>query len=140
VAEVEAALVAHCPVKQAAVVTAPDRGGDARLEAYVVPAEHATLTAASLRASLSEVLPAHMVPAQFITVAALPLTPGGKVDRSALPARPPDASTTAASYAKPHSPLERQIVEIWEDLLEARPIGVRHDFFDLGGIRCWRSG
>jgi thioesterase domain-containing protein len=63
----------------------------------------------------------------------LPLTPNGKIDRRALPAPDRDSCEHEKSYVAPRNAMERQLVEIWENLLEVRRIGVCDDFFSLGG-------
>jgi amino acid adenylation domain-containing protein len=133
IAEVEAALLDACELKHAAVVAREASPGVTRLRAFVVPKTDRAPTLESIRSSMKGRLPEHMIPSEFGLVRELPLTPSGKVDRQSL------ASTTVlplkadASYVGPSTPLEWQIVEIWKELLDARPIGIRHDFFELGG-------
>ena len=74
-----------------------------------------------------------MVPAAFVLLEALPLTPSGKVDRRALPAPERSGPASPESFVAPSLPVHQQLVEIWEELLEVRPIGIRDNFFDLGG-------
>jgi amino acid adenylation domain-containing protein len=120
--EIEAALVALDGVREAAVVLREDR-----LVAYVLGgAEHAVL-----RAELRERLPDYMVPAAFVRLAALPLTPHGKVDRKALPA--PELQSTAESHVAPRSPVEEVLTGLWAELLGLDRAGVTDHFFDLGG-------
>ena len=130
--EVEARL-RECPgVSQAVVVAWPAGAADARLVAYVVPAEDAEPSPAELRGLLRRALPEYMVPSEFVTLSALPLGPHGKLDRRALP--PPGRAVTAGrAYVEPRSLLEWQIAAIWEELLDTRPIGATDNFFDLGG-------
>ena len=129
--EVEARL-RECPgVSQAAVVAWPPGVPDARLVAYVVPAEGAAPSAADLRTVLRSALPEYMVPTAFVALPALPLGPHGKLDRRALP--PPDEAGQAAAYVEPRHPLEWQIAVIWRALLTAPRISVFDDFFELGG-------
>jgi pristinamycin I synthase 3 and 4 len=130
--EVEARL-RECPgVSQAAVAAWPAGASDARLIAYVVPAEGADPSIAGLRDLLRRALPEYMVPTAFVTLSALPLGPHGKLDRRALP--PPGRVATAGRvYVEPRSLLEWQIAAIWEELLDTRPIGATDSFFELGG-------
>jgi amino acid adenylation domain-containing protein len=86
-----------------------------------------------LRAFLASRLPDYMVPAAFVPLEAIPLTPNGKLDRQALPAPHQSRSELAAAFVAPRDELERHLVEIWEQLLDARPIGAADDFFELGG-------
>jgi amino acid adenylation domain-containing protein len=127
--EVEVVLACHPAVAGCAVQPAADAGGATRLVAYVVPAPGAVPSPRDLRAHLRERLPELMVPASFVTLDALPRTPGGKLDRRALPAAP--AGQTDASVA-PRDALELRLAGLWEEVLGA-PVGVREDFFDAGG-------
>ncbi|MEU2561452.1 amino acid adenylation domain-containing protein [Streptomyces longispororuber] len=133
--EIEAALATHPRVDRAAVVV---RGAAAaaRLVAYVVPAAGGgPLPPAELRAFLAELLPDYMVPAAFVALDRLPLSPHGKLDRAALP--DPDPARTAA-YRAPRTPRERTLCALFAEVLGAEnvgtaPVGIDDSFFDLGG-------
>jgi amino acid adenylation domain-containing protein len=130
--EVAALLAAHPAVREAAVVAAEDERGGRRLLAYVVPADAGPETAVGeLRDFLKARLPAYMVPSDFVTLAALPLTPTGKLDRAALP--PPAAADPADGYAPPETGVEQTLVEIWRQVLRRDRIGIHDNLFDLGG-------
>ena len=124
--EVEAALVRHPAVAEAAVVARGDPSGDRHLVAYVVGAAGA----GELRAYLAARLPDHMVPAVHVPLDALPLTANGKVDRERLPAPAP-----AAHAGGDRSPAEDRLAAIWAGVLgmDAAMIGPEDDFFELGG-------
>ena len=131
--EIEAVLASHPAVRECAAAVRDAAGGGKRLLAWVVFQEGASLSktpAAHLREFLRERLPEHMVPADCVSLAALPLSPTGKVDRAALPT--PEASA-AANRIAPRDPLEHDLARIWEEALGVSPIGVRDDFFALGG-------
>ncbi len=143
--EVEAALARH-PAVQGAAVTAHEYGQastDARLVAYVTLKDGVRATAAELRRFLRARLPAHLVPAAYVTLAAFPLTTHGKLDRRALP--PPerrrDGSGADANAwdeempvdGAPRDIIEWQLAEIWAALLDVKDISVGADFFELGG-------
>ncbi|MEU4445217.1 non-ribosomal peptide synthase/polyketide synthase [Actinosynnema sp. NPDC050801] len=130
--EVEAALVRHAGVDQAVVVARQDGANEAkRLVAYLVPTGTAAPTAADLRSWLAGTLPDYMVPAAFVALDALPKTPNGKVDRRALPA--PDLAASRTDHVAPRTDRERQVADIWTEVLGVPGIGVEDNFFELGG-------
>ena len=135
--EIETILSQHPAVKETAVGVAPDpAGGESKeLVGYVVPrAGTPAPAAADLRRWLLDRMPDYLVPTHFATLAALPLTPSGKVDRRALPryeaTRAESKSTTAAP---PATPLEKIIARLWEETLAIKNPGVRDNFFEVGG-------
>jgi amino acid adenylation domain-containing protein len=128
--EIEARLVEHLAVSQAAVI-ARDAPGGRRLVAYVVGAGAAGLSH-QLRTHLEVVLPAHMVPSAFVEVEALPLTTNGKLDRRRLP-EPQWEGGEMGTYVAPRSPLERTVAEIWARILGLERVGAEDNFFRLGG-------
>jgi amino acid adenylation domain-containing protein len=119
-AEVQAAVLRHPGVRQAAVVVREDLPGAKRLVAYVVGEVD------GLRAHARGLLPEHMVPSAFVGMDALPVTPNGKLDRAALPA--PQATGVA-----PRTPREAVLCELFADVLGVGPVGIDDDFFALGG-------
>ncbi|WP_344010807.1 amino acid adenylation domain-containing protein, partial [Streptomyces thermospinosisporus] len=132
--EVESALVAHPDVRDAAVLAWQDDAGRRRLVAYVVTeGGDAGARTSDLRAHLSGLLPDYMVPALYIPLERLPLTPSGKVDRRSLPA--PDTTTipTGPDYTAPRNTTEETLTTIWQDVLGIERIGIHDNFFDLGG-------
>jgi amino acid adenylation domain-containing protein len=130
IGEVEAALAEHPGVSGVAVV-AREVQGTRQLVAYVVHGAGQGLDPAPLRGWLRARLPEFMVPAFFVPLEALPLTPRGKIDRRALPA--PEAGASRRGPA-PRTPVEQTLAALWADALdlEAAP-GLQDDFFDLGG-------
>jgi len=127
--EIEAKLAQLAGVR-AVVVVARDHGpGDKQLVAYVVGDEVAD---AALREHALRCLPHYMVPAAYVRLAALPVTPNGKLDRGALPA--PDARTVARTgHEAPHGAIEIQLAAMWAELLQVVPIDRFDNFFELGG-------
>jgi amino acid adenylation domain-containing protein len=130
--EIEAALAQHSSVREAVVLVREDGLNVKSLVAYVLPVAGLTCSAADLRNYLKSQLPDYMVPSGFVFLSELPLTPNGKVDRRALAALPVIHSA-GEEYAAPGDPVESQVAGIWEEILGKRPIGVRDNFFDLGG-------
>ncbi|HEU5192320.1 MAG TPA: AMP-binding protein [Methylomirabilota bacterium] len=128
--EIERHLLEHEEIRQAAVAGQEDASGNTRIVAYVVPAGDSAPTPAALRAFLGARLPEYMMPAMFVHLATLPVTPSGKVDRAALP---PAEAAGRPGFVHLRNPLEHQIASIWEALLGVRPIGATDDFFELGG-------
>ncbi|HYG64235.1 MAG TPA: amino acid adenylation domain-containing protein, partial [Thermoanaerobaculia bacterium] len=125
--EIEAALAAVPGARQAVLLVREDRPGDRRLVAYVV----GDATVAELRQALRDRLPDYMVPAAFVTLAALPLTVNGKVNRRVLPA--PEQAGSEETYAVLSTPVEEVLAGIWADLLGLDRVGADDHFFDLGG-------
>ncbi|KAB8321061.1 amino acid adenylation domain-containing protein [Tolypothrix campylonemoides VB511288] len=131
--EIEAVLSQHPAIQYAAVIVRQDTPGDKRLVAYVVPNQNQATTVSDLRHFLKQKLPNYMIPAAFVILEMLPLTPNGKVDRQALPAPEKVRQELEATFVPPRNELERQLTEIWEDILTVKPISVTDNFFDLGG-------
>jgi amino acid adenylation domain-containing protein len=130
--EIEATLLRHTAVKDAAVIVREDVPGDKRLVAYLVPKEQRP-GAGELRRHLRGQLPEYMVPSAFVMLNSLPLTPNGKVDRRALPV--PDASRPepGAVYVAPRTAVEESVAQILAGLLRIGRVGVNDHFFELGG-------
>ncbi|WCB95228.1 Dimodular nonribosomal peptide synthase [Baekduia alba] len=128
--EVEAALLRHPSVEQAAVVVREDRPGDPRLVAYVVLDERAPAEPAALRRHAAAVLPDAMVPAAVLLLDALPVGPAGKLDRAALPA---PAAVAAGEGRAPATPREEALCALFADALALPRVGPDDNLFDLGG-------
>ncbi len=128
--EIETVLAQHRDVAQAVIVTQEDRSGDKRFVAYVVPATDTAVPTDQLREFLRERLPEYMVPAGFVVLDSLPLTPIGKLDRNALPA--PEFGGPGAERA-PRTPQEQLLGELFAEVLNLAAVGVDNNFFDLGG-------
>ncbi|MBV9787732.1 MAG: amino acid adenylation domain-containing protein, partial [Chloroflexi bacterium] len=157
--EIEAVLRQH-PAVAAAVVVARQDTADLRLVAYVVEEQGNKETKeqksqestaipprlpqrerglgseglpSNLRAFLADRLPEYMIPAAFVTLDALPLTPTGKIDRRALPAPERLRDEAEAGAAEPSTPTEQMLTGIWSSILGVEQVGRFDHFFELGG-------
>ncbi|WP_019870466.1 non-ribosomal peptide synthetase [Salinispora oceanensis] len=129
--EIEAALAEH-PAVHASVVTVREVGpGEKQLVGYVVPRDRSRPDIAELRAHLRDRVPEYMVPARWVTLDALPLTPSKKVDRKALPA--PSAPDGERTLTSPRDETEAALAGIWAEVLDVEQVGIHDNFFELGG-------
>ena len=129
--EIEAVLAKHPSVQSAVVIVREDNPGDKRLVAYVVPSG-SSISGDLLKDLARQHLPQYMVPSAFVQLRALPLSPNGKINRRLLPA-PDWSSADGAELVPPRNELESTLVRIWQTVLDVSKIGVRDNFFDLGG-------
>ena len=125
--------IQHPAVREAAVIALQNKSGEASLVAYVVPLQAAGITTSALRQYLGEKLPAYMMPAAFVTMDALPLTPNRKLDRSALPSPDPEHRERTGEYTAPRSEVEEKLADMWKEVLAVERVGVDDNFFELGG-------
>ena len=130
--EIEAVLQQHDLVRAAVVTVTENEPDIKRIVAYIVPSSCQAVTDGQLREYLSRKLPEHMVPSQFILLDRLPLTANGKVDRRALPTINGDRPNLATPYIEPTTKMERELAEIWRELLHLDKVGVADNLFDLG--------
>ena len=128
---VDAAIARHASVRQCATVLREDEPGDPRLVTYVVPDAPAGVDASELRSWLAAELPEHAIPAAFVALEAIPLTPNGKLDRRALPA--PEFETEDEDREMPRNPLEELVANLFADVLNRQSVGRSRNFFHLGG-------
>ncbi|WP_153815523.1 non-ribosomal peptide synthase/polyketide synthase [Streptomyces sp. SUK 48] len=130
--EVEEALRGCAGVAEAAATAVTVEGEDhRRLVGYVVPAAGEAVEPEAVRRELGRTLPDYMVPSTVVVLAALPLSPNGKVDRGRLP--DPGPAVRAVRHVAPRTPTERALAAIWAEVLRADRIGVDDNFFELGG-------
>jgi amino acid adenylation domain-containing protein len=130
--EIESVLLRLVGVAEAAVL-ALGPAGDRRLVAYLSGREVPRPTVEELRESLRLWLPEYMVPALFVWLEALPLSPSGKVDRRALPAPDGLRPELAQGYLAPRNETEELLAGIWSRILNLDRAGVHDNFFALGG-------
>ncbi|HJQ03546.1 MAG TPA: amino acid adenylation domain-containing protein [Jatrophihabitans sp.] len=130
--EVTARLSAHPSVRQAAVIVAEPASEGRRLIGYVVPEPNRRPTSSDLREMLGEELPAYMVPSAFVMIEALPMLPNRKVDSRALP-RPGLAPDEAREQVEPSDATQRRLADIWCSVLHRERVGIRDNYFEIGG-------
>ncbi len=161
--EVEARLLEHPAVRQCVVVPRADAAGQKQLIAYIVPRPDASAASAAaaarpeqgdsrcpagaqwqalrlgqprpeeLQEFLRSHLPDYMIPAGFVTLPELPLSPTGKVNHSALPTPEARREASGSTHLEPRDETEQRLQQLWQMVLDVRPIGMRDKFFALGG-------
>ncbi|WP_159888719.1 condensation domain-containing protein, partial [Paenibacillus puerhi] len=128
--EIEAKLLQVEQMQEAIVIAREDSAGQSQLCAYFVAARE--LAASALRSALGSELPGYMVPAHFVQLPQMPLTPNGKIDRKALPA-PDGSGGSDAVFAAPRNKVEQTLTAIWQGVLGIPSLGIHDNFFELGG-------
>uniref|UniRef100_A0A2P1CYX6 AptA n=1 Tax=Fischerella sp. CENA298 TaxID=1622126 RepID=A0A2P1CYX6_9CYAN len=129
--EIEALLRQHPQVLQAVAIAHEDTPGQKRLVAYVVPRKPQPTTN-ELRDFLKQKLPNYMIPATFMVLETIPMTPNQKVDYRALPT--PEFSPSAEDkFVAPRTLIQEKLVEIWSEVLRVENVGIHDNFFELGG-------
>jgi amino acid adenylation domain-containing protein len=131
--EIEALLSQHPRVKEAVVTASEDASGEKRLVAYLVMRDRDAIDPDQLREFLRSKLPEYMIPAVYVSVAKIPLTPYGKIDRKALPPPTAEAVKAAPAAVPPGTPLQEAIAAIWKEVLGLPSVDWHTNFFDLGG-------
>lgn len=136
--EIEHALIKQENIKEAVVIAREDTPGDPRLVSYVVlsdatKSEDLKTQILDWQKGLLAVLPEYMVPDDFVLMTAIPITPNGKIDRKALPK--PDYNSVArqGEYVAPRTDIEKQVAEVWQELMGIEKISIFDNFFELGG-------
>ncbi|MGW1892943.1 amino acid adenylation domain-containing protein [Streptomyces sp. NPDC002004] len=129
--EIEAALRKLKGVRDTVAVVREDQMGTKRLVAYVVAEAGHSFDRASAVAAIRATLPEYMIPAAFVELATVPLTPNGKVDWAALPS--PEPAQAQRAYREPGTETEKAIAAIWAAVLGVPRPGVDDGFFDIGG-------
>jgi amino acid adenylation domain-containing protein len=131
-AEIERALLAHPLLKDVAVAAWDQEPGDKYLVAYVVPSRDAAPKTSEIRNFLRQKLPDYMMPSAFRFLDSLPLQ-NGKLNRTALSQPDHKRPNLEQAFLQPQGDVEIKLAQIWEEILNTRPIGIHDDFFDLGG-------
>jgi thioesterase domain-containing protein len=141
--EIEAALKEQPEIEQAVVIAREDKPGDKRLVAYLVVSTSTVLATSELRTRLKQLLPDYMVPADYVMLDSIPLTPNGKIDRKAMPSPEPVRAAEDDGYVAPRDKFEAYLCEAWAAVLGLQRVGIRDDFFELGGhsllaVKLWQ--
>ena len=134
--EIESRLSGHRHIKEAVVLLDEGNGDtETHLCAYIVGQSGEALDLSKLREYLALVLPDYMIPAYFIPVDRVPLTPNGKVDRGALRGYAADGARLkpATTYAGAETHREKIAVGLWQEVLKLEQIGINDNFFEVGG-------
>jgi acyl-coenzyme A synthetase/AMP-(fatty) acid ligase/acyl carrier protein len=131
--EIEAVLLQHGGVKEAAVLAREDQPGDKRLVGYVVGRTKPPPKAEDLWIFLRQKLPVYMIPGTFMFLPELPLNKHGKIDRNSLPAPDQSRPVLEQRYRAPESSCEKAVAEIWRYVMGIDKVGIHDNFFELGG-------
>lgn len=131
--EIESVLLNQPRITEAAVIVYEGKKGGKKLTAYYVSDNGLDINPAELRSRLKEVLPDYMIPAYFIRLDKIPLTPNFKLDKQALPVPDRNMALSSRAFIHPRDSIELKLVQIWEEILDIRPISIRDNFFELGG-------
>jgi acyl carrier protein len=126
-------LAQHPAVSEAVVTLRQRQRDDQRLDAYVLLRPGAAAPIVEFRRLVQTALPNYMVPSSFTVIESLPRTPSGKVDREAVARLAPAHHDTRAATALPQTERQRQIAEIWGEVLGVDGVGIDDNFFEIGG-------
>ena len=129
--EIEHQLLHQKFVRQAVVLAQPDAVGSKELVAYV--GGEGTWEAADLREQLRAALPDYMIPSWIVRLEEMPLSANGKIDRRALLDRRPERPNGRTGYVPPRNEREALVSAVWQETLAVERVGVKDNFFDLGG-------
>src|ERR1700729_1650727 len=130
--EIESHLALYPGIRDAVVLAREDETGEMRLVAYYTQQADAQVSIEVLRTHVMASLPEYMVPAAYVALETMPLTPTGKVDRKGLQA-PGESAYVQRQYEAPNGEIEMALAEIWCDVLRMERVGRYDDFFELGG-------
>jgi acyl carrier protein len=136
--EIESQLLKHPDIKDAVVIDKEWESGEKYLCTYIIPVNSAgapgkAFNMEAMREFLSHSLPDYMIPAYFVTIDRIPLTPNNKVDRKKLPEPKSSRPQLETAYLEPSTRIEKLIADAWKEILRLDKIGINDNFFDLGG-------
>ncbi|MDP1816120.1 MAG: amino acid adenylation domain-containing protein [Leadbetterella sp.] len=129
--EVEHALLKNEQIKEAVILVKENQVHEKELVAYFSSKAEQTLN--DLRSYLKEFLPEYMLPSYYVQMESLPLTRNGKIDKKSLPDPQGLGLSSGVEYIAPRNEIEEKLVKIWQEVLKRDNIGVKDDFFILGG-------
>ncbi|MCU0532553.1 MAG: amino acid adenylation domain-containing protein [Hydrococcus sp. Prado102] len=131
--EIEAVLNQHPQVKECVVINREDVPGENRLIAYIVYKQEKDVTVTELRRFLEEKLPRYLVPSNFVTIDAIPLSSNGKIDRRSLPIPDNLRPELEVDYVRPQTEVQQAIADVWQKVLALEKVGIHDNFFEIGG-------
>ena len=130
IGEIEAKALEEPMIKEAVVTVWEDDNEDTFLAMYFVEQKEGGVDVKRLKERLQKSLPAYMIPSAFVKMKKLPLSSNGKIDRKALPRVEMEVDTR---YMQPENEKEDIILKLWQQVLQKENIGVRQNFFEIGG-------
>ena len=131
--EIENHILQNSKVKRCSVNVQESTPGDKRLVASLVPLDQKNFNLKNFKFYLKQKMPEYMIPSNYVILDSLPLTNNGKVDRKALSSIAFNRPNFGVPYKAPHTEMEQNLVQIWQDILQVDTVGVHDDFFELGG-------
>ncbi len=131
--EIETTLLQLPNIREAVVIVRQDDEREKRLVAYIIPEPGQIIKTSDIRNYLKQKLAEYMIPAVFVILEALPLNANGKLDRHALPVPEQTREELDTEFIASSSEIETQLLKIWYELLGIESIGIKDNFFDLGG-------
>jgi len=130
--EIEYILLRHKAVKEAVVIAIAGENGQKELMACIV-SDNALVTSTDLNAFLEKKLPPYMIPTRYVTLDKMPLNPNGKINKKVLANLKGTTLDTGVTFVAPKTPTEKQLAAIWSKVLDKKSIGIKDDFFSIGG-------
>jgi amino acid adenylation domain-containing protein len=131
--EIESVLREHAGVDHAVVTVERDSSNGERIIAYIVSPTGAARNQDELRTFLRARIPDYMIPSAFVFLKSMPLTPNGKIDRAALATSAEASADLQRAFVAPRTAVEKELSNIWTELLKLNELSVHDNFFDLGG-------
>jgi amino acid adenylation domain-containing protein len=129
--EIESHLLKYSDIKEVLVIARDNSKGEKELVSYFVAKDHIDLQ--NIRAYLKQRVPDYMIPSYFIQLENFPLNANGKIDRKSLPEPKDEQMLRGSKYEAPKTDLEKNLVKIWEEILDIKKVGINDNFFELGG-------